>query len=51
MEDGSPAMGATEFATRYVPALAGTWVWARGCGRAMSLTLSSRHFLSPQLAA
>ena len=42
MEDGSPAMGATEFATRYVPALAGTWVWARGRGRAMSLTRDSR---------
>ena len=35
MEGGSPAMGATELATRYGPALAGTWVWARrsGCGR------------------
>ena len=42
MEDGSPTMGATEFATRYVPALAGTWVWARGRGRAMSLTRDSR---------
>ena len=30
MEGGSPAMGATELATRYGPALAGTWVWARG---------------------
>ena len=35
MEGGSPAMGAIELATRYGPALAGTWVWARrsGCGR------------------
>ena len=32
MEGGSPAMGATELATRYGPALAGTWVWARGRG-------------------
>ena len=32
MEGGSPAMGATELATRYDPALAGTWVWARGRG-------------------
>ena len=30
MEGGSPAMGATELATRCGPALAGTWVWARG---------------------
>ena len=30
MEGGSLAMGATELATRYGPALAGTWVWARG---------------------
>ena len=26
-------MGATELATRYGPALAGTWVWSRGRGR------------------
>ena len=32
MEGGSPAMGATELATRYGPALAGTWAWARGRG-------------------
>ena len=32
MEGGSPVMGATELATRYGPALAGTWVWARGRG-------------------
>ena len=32
MEGGSPAMGAIELATRYGPALAGTWVWARGRG-------------------
>ncbi len=32
MEGGFPAMGATELATRYGPALAGTWVWARGRG-------------------
>ena len=48
MEGGSPAMGATEFATRYVPALAGTWVWARGRGRAMSLTRDSRPKFLPQ---
>ena len=29
MEGGSPMMDATELATRYGPALAGTWVWAR----------------------
>ena len=32
MEGGSPVMGAIELATRYGPALAGTWVWARGRG-------------------
>ena len=32
MEGSFPAMGATELATRYGPALAGTWVWARGRG-------------------
>ena len=32
MEGGFPVMGATELATRYGPALAGTWVWARGRG-------------------
>ena len=32
MEDGSYVMGATELATRCGPALAGTWVWARGRG-------------------
>lgn len=32
MGGGSPAMGATELATRCGPALAGTWVWARGRG-------------------
>ena len=33
MEGGSYVMGATELATRCGPALAGTWVWARGRGR------------------
>ena len=32
MEGGFPVMGATELATRYGHALAGTWVWARGRG-------------------
>jgi len=32
MKDGSYVMDATELATRYGPALVGTWVWARGRG-------------------